>query len=79
MRIRSLRLMEVFYESNMDRRWMNEHRISEEYEKGISNFLQYAQEQQSRLMVHICVLVFVILIKYVTTWTQCVIIYSSSV
>ena len=28
----------------MDRSWMNERRISEEYEKGVFDFLQYAQE-----------------------------------
>ncbi|XP_027936218.1 uncharacterized protein LOC114191244 [Vigna unguiculata] len=28
----------------MDRSWMNERRISEEYEKGVSEFLQYVQE-----------------------------------
>jgi len=28
----------------MDRRWINERRINEQYEKGVSEFLQYAQE-----------------------------------
>jgi len=32
----------VFYGNNMDRSWMNERRISEEYENEVYEFLQYA-------------------------------------
>jgi len=56
---------------------MNECHISEDYEKGVSEFLQLLKNTQSLLIGHIFVLVFIVLIKYVTTWAQCVIIYSS--
>jgi len=58
---------------------MNERRISEEYEKGVSEFFNMFKNTQSQVTRHIFVLVFVVLIKYVMTWAQCMIIYSSLV
>jgi len=43
-RVKSLRLMEFFYEHSMDPSLMNECHISEKYENGVSEFLQYVQE-----------------------------------
>ena len=43
------------------------------------SFCNMLKNTQSLLMRHTFVLVFVVLTKYVMTWAQCVIIYSSSV
>jgi len=58
---------------------MNERCINEEYERGFLSFCNMFKNTQSQVTGHIFVLVFVVLIKYVMTWAQCVIIYSSLV
>jgi len=58
---------------------MNEHRINQDYENGVFEFLKYAQDMQSLLTGQNFVLMSVVLIKYVKTWAECVIIYSSLV
>jgi len=58
---------------------MNECRMSEVYEKGVYDFLQYVLKHAiSSNGTYFCPCVLV-LIKYVRTWAQCLIIYSSLV
>jgi len=47
--------------------------------KGFLSFGNMLKNTQSLLMGHIFVIVLVVLIKYVTTWAQYVIIYSTSI
>jgi len=77
--IKSLRLMEFFTKIVwIKAEWMSVTSVKS-MKKEFLTFYNMLKNTQSMLMGHIFVLVFVVLIKYFTTWAEYVIIYSSSV